>query len=95
VTNDAQRATVVVHGRVQGVFYRASAMQEAQALGLSGYALNLPDGGVELVAEGPRAALEDFVAWCRQGPPAAHVEEVQLKWSAARGEFRTFSIEHG
>lgn len=86
------RAELLISGRVQGVFYRASVQQEAQRLGLCGEAGNLPDGRVEVTAEGPREAVEELIAWCRRGPPAAEVEKVDVRWSVARGEFRTFMV---
>jgi acylphosphatase len=86
------RATLLITGAVQGVFYRSSAMQEAQRLGLAGFVQNLPDGSVEAVVEGPEGAVDQFVAWCRVGPPAAHVENVGVKLSEPRGEFRTFTV---
>ena len=66
-----------VSGRVQGVFYRASARQRAQELGCRGYAHNLPDGRVEVLAVGEPAAVHALVEWLRRGPPAAHVTEVK------------------
>jgi acylphosphatase len=66
-----------VSGRVQGVFYRASARQRAQELGCRGYAHNLPDGRVEVLAVGEPDAVHALVAWLRQGPPAAHVTDVK------------------
>lgn len=87
-----QRATVRIVGKVQGVWYRASAEKEARALGLSGWVRNTADGAVEAVAEGPRSALEAFLAWCRQGPPAARVDEVEVGWAPATGEFTSFSV---
>jgi acylphosphatase len=86
------RADLFISGRVQGVFYRASAQQEAMRLGLVGEIRNLPDGSVEVVVEGPRERIEEFIAWCRQGPPAADVETVGVRWSAASGGFRTFMV---
>ena len=86
------RADVLITGRVQGVFYRASAQQEAMRLSLVGEIRNLPDGRVEAVVEGPREQIEEFVDWCRRGPPAAEVENVGVRWSNALGEFRTFMI---
>jgi acylphosphatase len=77
---------------VQGVFYRASAQQEAMRLGLVGEIRNLPDGNVEAVVEGLKDRIEEFIEWCREGPPAAQVENVRVRWSAARGEFRTFMV---
>ena len=63
-------------GRVQGVFYRASTRQRAQELGCRGYARNLPDGRVEVLAVGEPAAVHALIEWLRQGPPAAHVADV-------------------
>jgi acylphosphatase len=69
-------ARFIVSGRVQGVFYRASARQQAVSLGLAGRAENRPDGDVEVVACGPAHALDALERWLRQGPPAARVEAV-------------------
>ena len=66
-----------VSGRVQGVFYRAATRQRAQELGCRGYARNLPDGSVEVLAVGERAAVDELIAWLWQGPPAAHVTDVK------------------
>ena len=73
----------LVSGRVQGVFYRASAREQALALGLSGYARNLPDGRVEVLACGSTTAIETFERWLWQGPAAARVEAVAREESAA------------
>ena len=86
------RADLLVIGVVQGVFFRASAQQEAMRLGLVGEVRNLPDGSVEVIAEGQKERVEEFIVWCRQGPPAARVEHVRVRWSAPRGEFRTFMV---
>ena len=66
-------------GRVQGVFYRASTRQRAQELGCRGYARNLPDGRVEVLAVGEPAAVHALIEWLRQGPPAAHVTDVNVQ----------------
>jgi acylphosphatase len=89
---DRVRAEIVVKGRVQGVFFRASAQQEGLQLGLTGEVRNLPDGNVEAIVEGEKSAVDDFVAWCRRGPPSAEVEEVQVKLRPPRNEFRTFTV---
>lgn len=86
------RADLLIMGRVQGVFYRASAQQEAQRLGVMGEIRNLPGGEVEAIVEGSQEAVEEFIAWCRKGPPAAEVENVRVRWSKPRGEFRTFVV---
>jgi acylphosphatase len=69
-------ARFIVSGRVQGVFYRASARGQALALGVAGYAKNLPDGSVEVLAGGTAEALDALERWLRRGPPAARVETV-------------------
>lgn len=90
---DPIRATLVISGKVQGVFYRASALAEAQRLGLSGFVKNLPDGAVEAVVEGERHLVDEFVAWCRRGPPAARVDDVLVRIAPHRDEFRTFTVQ--
>ncbi|MDQ3780014.1 MAG: acylphosphatase [Chloroflexota bacterium] len=76
-----QRA-IRVHGRVQGVSFRMAARDQARQLGVRGIARNEADGSVAIEAEGEPAALDAFVAWCQQGPPAARVERVEV----TRGE---------
>jgi acylphosphatase len=70
-------ARFIVSGRVQGVFYRASTRAQAQQLGLTGHARNLPDGCVEVLAHGPADALDALERWLWQGSPAAEVEGVE------------------
>lgn len=77
---------------MQGVFFRASAVEVAQDLGLTGFVKNTSDGDVESVAEGDRAQIERFVEWCRRGPPSARVDDVQVKWEEPTGEFRSFTV---
>lgn len=87
-----KRVHVLVSGRVQGVCFRAFTRDEAQDMGLVGWVRNLPDGRVEVLAEGPQPALERLVAWCRLGPPAARVTGVEVQWGDATGEFRDFRV---
>jgi len=77
--------TYRIYGRVQGVFFRQSSQQEAQKLGLVGYAHNEPDGSVLIEAEGSAEALAAFESWCRQGPANAHVERVQVQEEPVQG----------
>lgn len=83
-----------VSGRVQGVFYRASAQVHAKKLGLSGFAKNLPDGRVEIVAQGDRQTLDELVDWCRQGPADARVSDVQLTEEQIIAPMAGFDIRH-
>jgi acylphosphatase len=87
------RAHLTISGRVQGVYFRASAVYEAQNLGLTGWVKNCPDGSVEAVAEGDRSKVEDLIAWCRRGPRGARVQSVDVKWLAFSGEFQDFRIK--
>ena len=88
------RARLTITGRVQGVAYRMNAQDEGQRLGLVGEVRNLSDGSVEALVEGSRPAVEDFIRWCRKGPPAARVSEVKVAWSEPSGEFSGFEISH-
>jgi len=66
----------LVSGRVQGVFYRATCVRKAQSLGITGYARNLLDGRVEVLACGEAAVVEQFIAWLWEGSPASRVAAV-------------------
>jgi acylphosphatase len=88
----AERLRIIVRGRVQGVFFRASAARIARTAGLKGFARNLADGSVEIVAEGPRPSLENLLRWSRRGPPGARVDEIVSEWANATGEFADFEI---
>ncbi|MBN94291.1 MAG: acylphosphatase [Deltaproteobacteria bacterium] len=87
-----QRAHLLISGRVQGVWYRASTRQQAEALGLVGWVRNLRDGRVEAVAEGPRGQLDRLVEWAREGPQEARVVEVAVTWDEASGEPQSFEV---
>lgn len=78
MSDDVRRVKVTVSGRVQGVFFRASTRDVATDLGLSGKVRNLPDGRVEAVFQGPADAVDEAVAFCRQGPPQAQVDDVEI-----------------
>lgn len=73
-----RRVRVVVSGRVQGVFFRATCARLARSLGLGGSVRNVPDGRVEAVFEGPSEDVDAMVAWCRKGPEHARVDEVEI-----------------
>ena len=81
-----------IYGRVQGVYYRASAQREAKRLGLTGWVKNRKDTSVELVAEGEETGIKDLVAWAHHGPGAARVERVDVRWRSFVGDFFDFRI---
>ncbi|HUS29104.1 MAG TPA: acylphosphatase [Kofleriaceae bacterium] len=74
-----RRIRAIVSGRVQGVSYRASTADKARQLGLAGWVKNLPDGSVELEAEGSPDQVAALVTWCHHGPPAARVDNVTVE----------------
>lgn len=82
-----------ISGMVQGVNFRYFTQQNAIRLGIRGYVKNLPDGGVEIVADGEKAAINQFVAILWKGPPAARVDAVKVAERPFGAEFTTFSIE--
>lgn len=84
------RAHVLINGRVQGVCYRMVAEEEARTRHLTGWVRNLPTGQVEAVLEGEKDQIEDMIAWCRQGPPAARVASVETTWETYHGDFADF-----
>jgi acylphosphatase len=90
---DWARVHLIIEGRVQGVFFRAATEKVAHRLELKGWVKNLPDGAVEVVAEGERKKVEELVAWCRHGPPGAHVRHVRLQWQQYQDEVRDFRIK--
>jgi acylphosphatase len=70
---------VRIHGRVQGVFFRAWTIEQARALGVVGWVRNRLDGSVEMLAVGAPQAVEALIARCRQGPPAARVQSLEVE----------------
>lgn len=89
---DAVRARARVRGLVQGVYYRASTVEAAERAGVAGWVRNCSDGSVELEAEGPAAAVEDLLAWCRTGPAGARVVGVDVEWITATGRDERFRV---
>ena len=75
-----KRFHLIIRGKVQGVFYRATARKQATALGIKGFIRNLPDGSVELEAQGEERQLDAFLHWCHDGPPNAQVDKVCVNW---------------
>ena len=94
-TADQLRAHVVVHGFVQGVWFRASTKDEADRLGVTGWVRNLPDGSVESVFEGQKKDVEAIVGWCHRGPSGAEVIKVDIAWEPLAHEIGNFEIRYG
>ena len=92
MSEERRRVHLRIRGRVQGVWFRESARQQAERLGVSGWIRNIPSGEVEAVAEGPASAVEAFVRWCHRGPPAAHVTAVEREDAPSTGEFTFFDV---
>ena len=89
-----KKVRAIVTGRVQGVWFRANTMQEAKLLGVRGFARNLPDGSVEIVAEGESSAVDALLAWAGEGPPLAVVRQVRVEDLEYEEEFSGFGIRH-
>jgi acylphosphatase len=87
------RRRVIVHGRVQGVFFRDTARRMAQSRGVAGWVRNREDGAVEAVFEGAPDAVESMIRFCREGPRGAAVERVELLEEPAEGT-AGFSIKY-
>jgi len=83
--SDTVRSHVVVHGRVQGVFFRDSTQRRASQLGVAGWVCNRSDGAVEAVFEGGADAVSSMVDWARQGPRGADVERVEEQAESPEG----------
>lgn len=82
---------LTIKGKVQGVFYRATAKDVADLIGLKGWVRNLPDNNVEITATAPEETLQKFINWCKQGPPKAKVDEVIIE-ELTLEEFKGFRI---
>ena len=89
---EASEAVIVVSGRVQGVYFRASTREAASRFGVHGFVRNLADGRVEAVLQGKRDAVEKVIQFMREGPPGARVENADVQWRGSTEEFNGFSI---
>ncbi len=89
------RAHVIIHGLVQGVWFRASTKEMALQIGVGGWVRNLPDGSVEAVFEGEKKKVEEILGWCHKGPSGARVSNVEIAWEPYKGEFKHFDVRYG
>jgi acylphosphatase len=92
MTEDRVRRRVVVRGDVQGVFFRDSTREEADSRGVSGSVTNRSDGAVEAVFEGPPEAVDAMIAFCREGPSRAQVEDVEVTEEQPEGSGGGFAV---
>ena len=84
---------LIVSGRVQGVFFRDNTRRKAIELGLNGYAKNLPDGNVEVVAQGDEGKISELIEFINKGPGIAKVENIKIKHKEPEN-FKSFEIRH-
>lgn len=89
-----KRKHVIIEGKVQGVFFRASMQRTARSLGLSGWVRNLSDGSVEAVWEGTESSVATMLDWCRQGPAGAVVKQVEVTEEPYSGNYTDFSVRY-
>lgn len=82
-----EHLNVKIYGKVQGVFFRTSAREEAEKLDISGFVRNEPDGSLYIEAEGEKEKLDKFLKWCKDGPEAAQVEKIEV----TKGPIKNFS----
>ena len=85
---------VIISGRVQGVWFRASTKQKAEKLGLYGWVRNTPEGNVEAVFEGDDALVKEMIEWCHYGPPLAKVVNIEVKNQEPINGFDSFSVRY-
>lgn len=89
--NGNKTVQIIVEGKVQGVFYRATTREVAEKIGVKGWVRNREDGSVEIMASGSEAQLKEFIDWCRKGPKRAEVSNVTV--TTVEGEsFKEFQV---
>ena len=92
--SDLVHLRALVHGRVQGVYYRAFASRAAKALSIKGFVRNMRNGDVELEAEGERTDIQDLLRQLKAGPPEAVVEKIDTAWSGYEGLYKSFDVRY-
>jgi len=90
-----EAAKIIIHGRVQGVWFRASTKDAADAIGgISGWVRNMANGIVEVYAEGEKTDVEKLIEWCKHGPPLARVTNVEIEWVKPQGIKNLFKVSY-
>jgi len=92
--SDQAGLKAIVHGKVQGVYYRAYTHRIARSLSLKGWVKNMPSGDVEVQAEGARVDLEALLKQLKVGPEGASVSEIDVTWSDYTGDFSGFNVRY-
>ncbi|MEM5871841.1 MAG: acylphosphatase [Candidatus Aenigmatarchaeota archaeon] len=87
------RVHLLISGKVQGVFFRANTRKVANEIGVTGWVRNVPNGMVEVVAEGRKNQLDRLIEFCKKGPEGAKVEDIEINWEKYKGEFKDFEIK--
>ena len=85
------RVHIFIYGEVQGVFFRRSAKNKAEEMGVVGWIRNRSDGSVEAVVQGPKDKIDKYILWCKKGPPFAKVEKIEIEWKRNLEDFEDFS----
>ena len=91
---EKKSARVIIHGWVQGVYFRAFTRDQARSLGLTGWVRNRRDGTVEALFEGEKDKVDEMVAWCKRGSPSSRVEQVEVSSGPFSGDFDDFQIRY-
>ena len=90
----SRQAQVIFRGRVQGVWFRAFTSEAAEAAELTGWVRNRPDGSVEALFEGEQDTIKSVIEKCRQGPPSARVDHIDVSWADASNDFEKFTVRY-
>ncbi len=92
--NELKKLYAIAHGRVQGVCFRYYTVIKAQQLQVTGYARNMSNGNVEVIAEGPFNKLQELLSWLHKGPPMSYVTNVNYNYTKYSGIYKSFSIQY-
>jgi acylphosphatase len=85
---------MMIYGRVQGVWFRASTQETARRLKIQGWVRNTPEGNVEAHIQGEKSSVDEMLSWCEQGPPGARVERIDINEVSPNEEYKTFNIRY-
>ena len=88
------RAKITVNGRVQGVFFRYNAKKQAIINNLKGHVKNMPNGSVDIIIEGEKYKIDNFIAWCHEGSASSQVDSVSVEWQDFKNEFTIFDVRY-